>query len=101
MSNTDKPGIAVADFLRQESREGRGPWQGTTNTCRSCERPTVEHLEDGECWQCRHPGEDSTTPEERRAARRALFATTAAFLRKAGYPDRAVWYEERLREGSI
>jgi len=95
MSNTDKPGTVVADYYRQEAREGNGPWQGTTNTCRSCERPTIEHLEDGWCSQC-----NGTTPDDsakRKAARLDLFRRTAKKCREWGDAEGAAWFEGRIK----
>ncbi len=79
-----------------EIQEGRGPWSGVTRTCVDCERQTIEHLEDGRCSQCNHPGEDTTTPEQRAASKRWLFETTAKHLRKMGHADRAEFYEREL-----
>ncbi len=94
-----KAGHAIAAAVQLEAEEiteGRGPWSGVTRTCVDCERQTIEHLEDGRCWPCNHPGEDSTTPEQYAASKRWLYATTAKHLRELGYPSRAVWYEEQL-----
>ncbi len=94
-------GHALAAGIRLEAEEvseGRGPWGGVTRTCVDCERQTIEHLEDGRCWQCNHPGEDSITPEQRAASHRRLFEMTAKYLRKAGHPDRADWYDEQLEK---
>lgn len=88
---------AYAEGIRREVAEDRGPWQGLTETCRGCQRATLEHLEDGYCWQCNHPGEPTgPTPERRLEVKRELYRSTAEFLRRAGYPDRAAWYEDKL-----
>ena len=96
MTNDLKPGLAVADYLRNDDR---GPWQGVTHTCRSCERPTIEHLEDGYCSSCN--GVERDDSEERKTSRVALYKRTAKLCRKNGDTEGAAWFEGRIREESI
>lgn len=79
-----------------ETGKDRGPWSGLHRTCQSCQRETIEELEDGWCRQCN--GLDMDDPIKRQYGKRWLYETTAKHLRKMGYPERAIWYEEKLRE---
>ncbi|TFH59956.1 MAG: hypothetical protein E4G90_10120 [Gemmatimonadales bacterium] len=90
------PGQVLAAHLRLDAESG--PWQGTTSTCRSCERETIEHLEDGWCSQCNGTTPDDT--EQRRVARVELYQRTAAKCRKWGDTEGAAWFETRAKGGS-
>lgn len=70
----------------------RGPWLGQTRVCRSCERETIEHLEDGWCWQCNHPGEDRNPGRPRVE----IWRETAAHLRGMGFSEEAARWDAKI-----
>jgi hypothetical protein len=82
-------GKIIAAVVRQgrfdELGYDRGPWSGRTELCHSCERETIEHLEDMVCWQCHHPGELRGTGR----SRSEILKERAAHLRRRGFPDEA------------
>jgi hypothetical protein len=86
---------ALAAWL---SEDEEGPWQGTSNTCRRCDWPSLD-LEDGECIGCRGDAEARYEQEREQRARaiQGLYRATAMLLRREGYPERAARYERRAR----
>ena len=90
------PGHVIAAAIKADAEDiERGPWQGVTQTCHSCERTTIEHLEDFECAECRGELPDDT--EERRKARVELYQRTAKRCREWGDEAGALWFEGRIK----
>ena len=90
-----KPGLAVADYLRNDDR---GPWQGVTETCVDCERSGIQRLVDMRCDACNGTTPDDT--EERKAARIQLYERTAKVCHKQKDYEGERWFLERIREES-
>jgi hypothetical protein len=92
-------GKIIAAVLRQgrfdELGYDRGPWNGRATVCLSCERETLEHLEDGWCWQCNHPGEFRGMGR----SRDEILKERAAHLRRRGFPDEARRVEAQIEKG--